>query len=224
MTPEWQRTALVKPRRARHCQRALWVEVCNGVTYETCYFNRQGVFRNVHTLRRMYPEPFLWRYINETEMRKEPDIDRAIACLLEAQESPLVQSLIAEALSFLRPEELTPFLVEATVSGTSCVTTKIAWNDPVTNVPWSAVLLRPGDRFGRPDPSGHRPHEVTSNLVEFYDMRFDHDPEHRGQFVSSYYLPTLLNHQGGLRLDSHNDWTLSAESVELVKTHFKQGA
>lgn len=74
-------------------------------------------------------------------------------------------------------------------------------------------------------------HDKDEPMVEFYDSRHPHDPvefgvdnARRGQFVSRYYLSTLLadaagrpDHIGGIALDgSVPAWTLDKASFQLA--------
>lgn len=85
------------------------------------------------------------------------------------------------------------------------------------------VLILPGDRHGTPDAEGRRPFVSDEPMVEFYDTRFAHDPEHGGQFVSRYYAETLLSglKRGGLSkgllLDGRvSGWDVAAPDIELA--------
>lgn len=67
-------------------------------------------------------------------------------------------------------------------------------------IPFVVRIVRKGDRFGL---DGCLKHEGDEPMIEFYDARFDHNPwlPFVGQFVSRYYLTTLITHRGGLILD-----------------------
>lgn len=83
-------------------------------------------------------------------------------------------------------------------------------------VPFKVVALAPGDAYGR-EGSGL---VADKPLVEFYDMRFKHDPEHGGQFVTRYYESTLAEIQYGVGLDLRGGvqaWKLSAADVQTVQ-------
>ena len=80
-----------------------------------------------------------------------------------------------------------------------------------------------GDSYGR---DMLLTHEGEDPLVEFYDRRwsFDTDPDGTmlGQFVSRYYLSTLLdvNFDGksafdtGITLDGGTEWRVDAQSMQ----------
>ena len=57
-------------------------------------------------------------------------------------------------------------------------------------------LVHPGDRYGR---NGCLVHDQEEPLVEFYDGDYDFEPwlGIKGQFVSRYYVSTLLEHDSG---------------------------
>jgi len=89
-------------------------------------------------------------------------------------------------------------------------------------------LVLPGDRYGRDDClvlGGRDGDRADDAMVEFYDATYAREPGHgpRGQFVSRYYLTTLIGvdhfHQGG-ELDRGIDldggvpvWQVSAANV-----------
>lgn len=81
--------------------------------------------------------------------------------------------------------------------------------------PWNVRIREKGDRWGLEDCLVHEDEEP---VIEFYDAR--QDPAKfgdRGQFVSSYYLTTLLQVRGGLCLDGGvPSWTLDAEQMQTV--------
>jgi hypothetical protein len=72
-----------------------------------------------------------------------------------------------------------------------------------------------GDRYGL---NFALTHNEDMPLVEFYDSRFAHTEY--GQFVSRYYLDTIIDHDDGLNLDAGvSAWTVPAEAMaEVVKT------
>lgn len=99
------------------------------------------------------------------------------------------------------------------------------FTDPETGRPWRVRFLRQGDRYGR---DRCLTHDEVEPLVEFYDRRFangrsswGHSFPDEGQFVSRYYLSSLLRRRGGgLNLDGGvEDWSISAEGVRIVMRH-----
>ena len=73
-----------------------------------------------------------------------------------------------------------------------------AFYDAASNQGWIVRIIRDGDKYGLN-------HCLTVNknetLVEFYDTRYEHTDF--GQFVSRYYVETLLARpSGGIDLDA----------------------
>lgn len=91
------------------------------------------------------------------------------------------------------------------------------YNFTSTNeVPFVVRIVRSGDRFGL---DGCLEHKGDNPMIEFYDARFDHNPwlPFKGQFVSRYYLTTLIGHRGGLMLDGGVPaWDLNEADFEGV--------
>ena len=76
-----------------------------------------------------------------------------------------------------------------------------AWScDPLADLntgKWRVHLVMPGDHYGRGDALTYEPEEAVRHgsglpLVEFYDMSQDPVTFPGGQFVSRYYMDTLL--------------------------------
>lgn len=135
---------------------------------------------------------------------------RIEALLLEALDydmGPVPQSLIQEALSLV------------TGGPVKCDGGRYYFSDG--GVPWLAVVIQPGDRYGRMDKdTGARwlVNKTGKPLIEFWDRRYPHDEAHRAQFVSRYYLDTFMGHKGGLMLDTASiSWQLSERSVARLQ-------
>ena len=88
-------------------------------------------------------------------------------------------------------------------------------------IPWTVRIVNPGDKYGRDHMVTH---EKDKPLVEFYDARHDHT-EGLGQFVSRYYVDTLLgrddygssNSRNGLNLQGDvPEWTVDAAAMNEV--------
>lgn len=82
-------------------------------------------------------------------------------------------------------------------------------------VPFKVVLLAAGDGYGRPGSDL----VAAEPMVEFYDMRYPHDPQHGGQFVVRYYAKTLLCGEPLAGLDLHGGvpaWKLSQADMVMV--------
>lgn len=78
-------------------------------------------------------------------------------------------------------------------------------------------IVSRGDKYGL---NFALTHNEDMPLVEFYDSRYMHTEY--GQFVSRYYLDTIINHDEGLGLSLDagvTAWTVPAEAMsELIKT------
>jgi hypothetical protein len=89
-------------------------------------------------------------------------------------------------------------------------------------------IVNKGDRYGRADCLTH---DDDRPMVEFYDHRYASEAWPRGQFVSRYYVGTLLGYEGfyggeptgGLCLDggNANEWSVSADGMALVRAYLK---
>lgn len=83
-----------------------------------------------------------------------------------------------------------------------------------SGIPFRTVIIEQGDKYGLNNV-------LTNNnrdpIIQFFDRRFNHSEN--GQFISSYYMHTLLNHnpnnglclQGGVL-----DWNISMTGMALV--------
>lgn len=86
--------------------------------------------------------------------------------------------------------------------------------DAATTLTWAIRLVQFGDNYGQRDKLIH---DNVDPMVEFFDTRFPHTP--LGQFVSRYYLSTLLERQDnvGLCLDGGvPSWSVSAVAMAEV--------
>lgn len=78
-------------------------------------------------------------------------------------------------------------------------------------IQFNVRVVNEGDNYGLDNCLTH---EGEKPLVEFYDARFPHTKY--GQFVSRYYVETILPHEGELNLDfGIPDWSI--DSVTLAK-------
>lgn len=91
------------------------------------------------------------------------------------------------------------------------------------HTPFIARLVRPGDKFGP-----HNSHCVNEPQVHIYDSRFNHN-QHLGfvgQFVSGYYVSTLLEdaeYPNGLQLDGGTqEWQLSKDNMATLISWLKE--
>lgn len=77
---------------------------------------------------------------------------------------------------------------------------------------FKAVIIEKGDNYGLNDCLTH---EEVRPLVEFYDTRYD-------QFVSRYYVKTILEVDSGLNLHGGvEDWTIDKTGMDFVKDWLK---
>ena len=89
-------------------------------------------------------------------------------------------------------------------------------------IPFIARLVNPGDKFGqRLDLS------VAEPQVHIFDTRYNFNPHlgFVGQFVSGYYVSTLLqgDHPNGLQLDGGNEeWQLSRDNMQTLIEWLKE--
>ena len=78
-------------------------------------------------------------------------------------------------------------------------------------------IVNAGDKYGRDFC-------LTNDgepLVEFYDSRYPHTEF--GQFVSRYFVSTLINHDRGLVLDGGIPaWSISASGMKQVVEFLRQ--
>lgn len=87
--------------------------------------------------------------------------------------------------------------------------------DFVSNgIPFRSRIIEQGDKYGLNDCLVNR---NADPIIQFFDRRFNHSEN--GQFVSSYYMATLLNQEtnNGLCLQGGvPDWNISAASMDAV--------
>ena len=84
--------------------------------------------------------------------------------------------------------------------------------------PFRVRLVMNGESYGKDDCLTH---EGSEPLVEFFDKRFPHTPN--GQFVSRYYLETVVKMSNGLNLDGGVDaWKVSKEGIDFVQEKLKE--
>lgn len=89
--------------------------------------------------------------------------------------------------------------------------------DPETNQPWTVFIQDPKEDDYKQEP-----------IVRWYDGRYPHKKEGKivlGQFVSSYYITTMLGDEFGARLGDSGglcldggvpDWSVSQECAQEV--------
>ena len=96
---------------------------------------------------------------------------------------------------------------------------RIIFDIPTKEItPFRIRVVMSGENYGRDDCLTH---EGSEPLVEFFDKRFPHTPN--GQFVSRYYLETIMNISDGLNLDGGVDaWKVSKEGISFVQEKLKE--
>ena len=90
-----------------------------------------------------------------------------------------------------------------------------------TLIPWVVRMVEMGEKYGLDDCLTHNEEDA---LVEFYDARYPHDKlgkDLSGQFVSRYYVSTLLEepdkYEDGLQLDGGTpEWQVSQKNMDEV--------
>jgi hypothetical protein len=85
----------------------------------------------------------------------------------------------------------------------------------VNDIPltWLIRVVDPGERYGLNMCLTNKDAEP---YVEFYDTRYGHTDF--GQFVSRYYVSTIMDHEGSLCLDGGApEWAVSGKLIERVK-------
>ena len=91
--------------------------------------------------------------------------------------------------------------------------------------PFGLRILRAGDKYGRNRTLTHEDHDRMS--VEFYDLTYRNQKGfgEEGQFVSRYYVETLLenpNDNAALQLDGGvPEWTIGAEEMVAIRAWLK---
>lgn len=93
------------------------------------------------------------------------------------------------------------------------------FTDPETGRDWRVRFVRQGDRYGL---NHCLTHEEVEPLVEFYDREnAGRTFPDEGQFVSRYYVSTLLKRRGGmLNLDGGIEaWCISADGMREAMRH-----
>ena len=89
---------------------------------------------------------------------------------------------------------------------------KIIYDAPY-GLTWALRLINEGDCYGLNDCIVHN---EARPLVEFFDTRYPHTDI--GQFVSRYYVETLLGGKDGLLLDGGiPEWRVSASGMDAVR-------
>ena len=86
-------------------------------------------------------------------------------------------------------------------------------------IEFNVRILNEGDKYGL---NNCLTHESKKPLVEFYDNRFPHTEF--GQFISRYYIDTILNMKNNEGLDLQGgvpDWKINATEMNSVVAWLK---
>ena len=94
------------------------------------------------------------------------------------------------------------------------------FHDTRSHLIWAVRIVEKGDKYGLKDCLTHDGEEP---LVEFFDTRYEHTDF--GQFVTRYYLCTLLDSNGGLDLYcSTNDWYINDPCGNRIRDWLRRQA
>ena len=94
---------------------------------------------------------------------------------------------------------------------------KLKLTDPKTNQPWTVIMEHAKE-------SEKTKYSLDEPLVKFYDMRnpsfsVDVDGDNIGQFVSSYYVSSVINGFAGIVLHGGEpSWQVSTEFMAMVRS------
>lgn len=97
-----------------------------------------------------------------------------------------------------------------------------------SHTPFNVRLVEAGDRYGRDFCLTHEyePSDIDKAMVEFYDARFLHTKF--GQFVSRYYVSTLLepyeyldgDEEAGLDLMGYEPaWKVDGKDMKFIRAN-----
>jgi hypothetical protein len=89
-------------------------------------------------------------------------------------------------------------------------------------------LVRIGEHYGLHDclTHGAKPTDRSEPLIEFYDARYADAPGFgpRGQFITRYYVSTLLDTTPGVALMLHGgepEWTVDPANMARVRDYLQ---
>ena len=94
------------------------------------------------------------------------------------------------------------------------------FHDTRSHLVWAVRIVEKGDKYGIKNGLTHAGEEP---LVEFFDTRYEHTD--LGQFVSRYYLSTLLDSNGGMNLDGGvTDWYINDPCGNRIRDWLRRQA
>lgn len=86
------------------------------------------------------------------------------------------------------------------------------FHDTRSHLVWAVRIVEKGDKYGLKDALVND----GEPLVEFFDTRHEHSD--LGQFVTRYYLSTLIDSSGGLMLDGGvTDWNVNEPCMNRIR-------
>lgn len=93
------------------------------------------------------------------------------------------------------------------------------FHDTRSHLIWAVRIVEKGDKFGANDCLDND----GTPLVEFYDTRYEHTD--LGQFVTRYFLGTLIDGDGGLNLDGGvPSWNINEPCMNRIRDWLRRQA
>lgn len=93
------------------------------------------------------------------------------------------------------------------------------FHDTRSHLIWAVRIVEKGDKYGLDDCMDND----GTPLVEFYDTRYEHTD--LGQYVSRYFLSTLLGEDGGLNLDGGVPaWSVNEPCMHRIRDWLRRQA
>lgn len=93
-------------------------------------------------------------------------------------------------------------------------------NDTRSHLVWAIRLVEKGDKYGLNDILTH---DEADPLVEFFDTRYEHTD--LGQFVTRYYLSTVLKSENGLCLQGDvPSWSVGEACMNRIRDWLRRQA
>lgn len=94
------------------------------------------------------------------------------------------------------------------------------FRDTRSHLVWAVRIVEHGDNYGLNDALTHKGERP---LVEFYDTRHEHTD--LGQFVTRYFLGTLIDGDGGLNLDGGvPSWNINEPCMNRIRDWLRRQA
>lgn len=94
------------------------------------------------------------------------------------------------------------------------------FHDTRSHLVWVVRIVEHGDNYGLNDALTHKGERP---LVEFYDTRHEHTD--LGQFVTRYFLGTLIDGEGGLNLQGGvPTWSINEPCMNRIRGWLRRQA